>query len=118
MQYNPTPGSQGLCPPGWHVPVSAEWDEMISFFRGPGQAAGPLKDSTQANGFRSYQNGFLYQNDLWAFTSGPQSASMYWTSAPAGNDRAEARGMNTAQNSVSRYEALKNNAFGVRCVKD
>ena len=90
MRYNPVPGSQGLCPPGWHVPTSAEWDELVDFNTGPGQAGGPMKDQWLANGFHSYQQGFLYLNNSWAFTSGLYAGTMYWTSNPQGDERAMA----------------------------
>ncbi|MCX6269806.1 MAG: fibrobacter succinogenes major paralogous domain-containing protein [Bacteroidetes bacterium] len=28
MQYSSTPGSQGICPSGWHIPTDAEWCTM------------------------------------------------------------------------------------------
>jgi len=57
MRYTPTPASQGLCPPGWHVPTSAEWDNLLSVLNGPGKAGGTLKDTLLTNGFQSHQEG-------------------------------------------------------------
>ncbi len=34
MQYTTTPGAQGICPAGWHIPISAEWDTLVSFLGG------------------------------------------------------------------------------------
>jgi uncharacterized protein (TIGR02145 family) len=118
MRYNPVPGSQGLCPPGWHVPTSAEWDELVDFNTGPGQAGGPMKDQWLANGFHSYQQGFLYLNNSWAFTSGLYAGTMYWTSNPQGDERAMARGLNSYTPSASMYPSSRGNAFTVRCTKD
>jgi uncharacterized protein (TIGR02145 family) len=123
MQYQTSEASQGLCPPGWHVPTSAEWDELLSFYNGPGQAAGPMKDTLLVNGFQSYQQGFLYLNHTWAFATGLYAGSMYWSSTLSGSStpsgsRAIARGLNGYNPSVSKYEALRGNGFGVRCVKD
>ncbi|MEI7727697.1 MAG: FISUMP domain-containing protein, partial [Bacteroidota bacterium] len=118
MRYDPTPASQGLCPPGWHVPTSSEWDQLVLFCNGPGQAGGPMKDSLLVNGFQSHQQGFLYLNNTWAFTSGNTAGTMYWTSTASGAARAVARGLNEYNLSVSRYEAARGNAFSVRCLKD
>jgi uncharacterized protein (TIGR02145 family) len=118
MHYAPAFGVQGLCPPGWHVPTSGEWEELVNFFSGPGLAGGPMKDSLVAGGFRSYQEGFYYLNNLWAFTTGSYAGSMYWTSTPSGTGRAEARGLNTHNMGVSRYQSSRGNAFPVRCCKD
>jgi len=118
MRYDPTPGTQGVCPPGWHVPEAWEWSELVSLNTGPGQAAGPLMDTLLASGFHSYQHGFLYLNNTWAFATGLEAGSMYWTSTPSGADRAVARGMNDFQLSVSLYGSSRENAFAVRCVHD
>jgi uncharacterized protein (TIGR02145 family) len=123
MQYTTAEGTQGLCPPGWHIPTSAEWDQLLTVYNGPGQAAGPMKDTLLANGFDSYQTGFQYLNNLWAFTTGNFAGSMYWTSTLSASDaptvsRAVARGLNAYNPSVSRYEAARGDAFNVRCVKD
>jgi uncharacterized protein (TIGR02145 family) len=111
-------GDQGLCPPGWHIPSAAEWNILLSFYSGAGQAGGYLKDSLLVNGFHSYQQGFLYLNNTWAFTSGLDEGSMYWTSTAAGTDRAVVRGLNIFNPSVSMYPSSRQNAFGVRCCKD
>jgi uncharacterized protein (TIGR02145 family) len=118
MQYQTIEGTQGLCPPGWHVPTSSEWDDLLAFYNGPGQAGGPMKDALLAQGFQSVQTGFLYQNNLWSFISGATAGAMYWTSTASGTDRAVARGLNEYNPSVSRYSSLRSNGFGVRCCKD
>jgi uncharacterized protein (TIGR02145 family) len=109
---------EGLCSPGWHIPSSAEWDQLLAFCNGPGQAGGPMKDTLQVNGFQSHQQGFLYINNTWAFTNGLTAGAMYWTSTAAGPKQAVARGLNEYNPSVSRYEAARENAFAVRCLKD
>ncbi len=118
MRYQTSPGSQGLCPPGWHIPSAAEWNVLLNFYPGAGQAGGYLKDSLLVNGFHSYQQGFLYLNNTWAFTSGPDAGAMYWTSTASGANRAIARGLNDYNPSVSMYPSSRGNAFAVRCLRD
>ena len=118
MQYQSNPGIQGLCPPGWHIPSPTEWDDLLAFFNGPGLAGGPLNDTLLANGFHSIQQGFLFQNNIWAYTSGLQAGSMYWSSSASGADRAIARGLNDYNPSVSRYSSLRSNGLSARCLKD
>ncbi len=118
MQYDNTESAQGICPPGWHIPAAADWVELLSFYNGPGQAAGPLRDIFLANGFHSFQDGFLYQNNTWTFITGMYAGSMYWTSTGSGTDRAVARGINEYNYSISLYHSSRANAFTVRCVKD
>ncbi len=31
MQYGNVPGSQGICPVGWHIPSDAEWCELLTY---------------------------------------------------------------------------------------
>jgi uncharacterized protein (TIGR02145 family) len=118
MRYDPTPASQGLCPPGWHIPTSAEWDQLVLFCNGSGQAGGPMKDTLLATGFQSHQQGFFYLNNTWAFTTGLSAGAMYWTSTSSGVRQAVARGLNEYNPSVSRYEAARGNAFTARCLMD
>jgi uncharacterized protein (TIGR02145 family) len=118
MRYTSTPASQGNCPPGWHIPTSDEWDQLLSYYNGPGLAGGALKDDLLSNGFQSHQMGFLYLNNTWAFTTGLAAGTMYWTSTSSGADRAVARGLNEYNMSVSRYEAARGNGFATRCLKD
>ncbi|MEI7897238.1 MAG: PKD-like domain-containing protein [bacterium] len=118
MRYEPVAGSQGLCPPGWHVPSSAEWDELLGFFQGSSQAAGPLKDLFLVNGFHAIPYGFYYLNRQWAFGGLPLAGEFYWTSSASGSTGAIARGLNNENHSVSMYHASRANAFSVRCMKD
>jgi len=119
MQYGSTPAwSKGVCPPGWHVPTSLEWQDLIDANQGNGIAAGALKNLILPSGFRALLNGMYYLNTSWAFTSADNlKATMFWTSTLAGSKPA-ARGINFPNPSVSYYECNKINAFPVRCVKD
>jgi len=125
MQYQlPAAGLtvQGLCPPEWHVPTQAEWQDLInasaSVTPGDGFAGSFLKDQTPLWGFHALIDGIFYQNNTWAFISGNLTATMYWTATGIGTTRAVARGMNNYSPSTSLYNSGKSNAFPVRCVKD
>ncbi len=125
MQYQvPAPGLslQGLCPPEWHVPAQAEWQNLIdavaSMTPGDGLAGSYLKDTNPGFGFHVLLDGIFYLNNTWAFTSGNLTATMFWTSATSGPYHAIARGLNNYNYSVSLYPSSRANAFPVRCVKD
>ena len=123
MQYRvPTAGEyiQGLCPPEWHVPTSAEWQSLIDNQTngGNGIAGGDLKDPNPAFGFKALLLGLYYQNLVWDFTSGNLLATMFWTSTTAGSTRTLVRGLNTYNESVSLYPSFRSNALSVRCIKD
>jgi uncharacterized protein (TIGR02145 family) len=123
MQYQvPGPGQyiQGLCPPEWHVPTQAEWQSLIDgqTNAGNGIAGGDLKDSNPALGFKALLDGVYYLNNVWAFTTGDLTATMFWTSTNSSLSRAVVRGLNVYNESVSLYNSSRANALPVRCVKD
>ncbi|MEI8006962.1 MAG: FISUMP domain-containing protein, partial [Bacteroidota bacterium] len=114
MAYTNTPGVQGLCPPGWHVPTRVEWNALFTFYQEQALAGKPLQDSI-FNGFRAKENGIVYSNISWKFQG---FATIYWTSNSYGMIKALSHGMNLQNFSVSDYYSNRSNAFAVRCVKN
>jgi uncharacterized protein (TIGR02145 family) len=114
MAYRNTPGSQGLCPPGWHVPTQAEWMTLFNASLTQGLAGKPLQDSI-INGFRAIENGFEYSNVTWKFQG---FATIFWSSNPYSSIKALSHGMNLQNFGVSDYYSNRSNAFAVRCLKD
>jgi uncharacterized protein (TIGR02145 family) len=113
---------QGVCPPAWHVPTETEWNTLINsidpVFTPPSAKAlvgSELKDPSKS--FRAFLDGINYLNTTWYLLSGP-AGTMFWTSSPAGSNRAVARGLNDPNSSISRYPSSHANAFPLRCVKD
>jgi uncharacterized protein (TIGR02145 family) len=45
MQYSKQEGSQGVCPPNWHIPASSEWATLINNNGGWLVAGGKLKET-------------------------------------------------------------------------
>jgi len=113
-------GKQGLCPPEWHVATEADWAELENYYQGVGLAGWSLLDPNPAFGFHGLDEGFLYQNLVWAFLPPGFSATMFWTStvSPYGNTRIISHGMNEINASVSKYFSARGNALPVRCVRD
>ena len=117
MRYVNTAGSQGICPPGWHIPVESEWSTLVDFYGGSALAGKNLQDMTATPGFRALPGGVLYLNNEFSFKD---FATLFWTSTPApGNSlKIISHGMNDKDPSVSYYESSKANGFPVRCLKD
>ena len=68
MQYSTTPGAQGICPPGWHIPTLAEFQTLQSAVGGDGnalkavgQGAG-LGEGTNTSGFSALLAGYRYSD--------------------------------------------------------
>jgi len=118
MQYQDAAGYQDICPPGWHVATSHEWDNLITEYFGNAVAGSSLKDTLTASGFHGRLNGILYLNDLWSFGSGLNKGSLYWTSDSGSATQATSRGLNIFNPSVSLYNSSRANAFPVRCVRN
>lgn len=114
MAYTAVTSSQGICPPGWHVPSEAEWNLLFGNYINNGFAGAVLKASGYS-GFNALLTGANF------FTRGfylNTFAGFYWSSDPHGPYKAWAHAMNTPDPSVSFYPGSRSNAFSVRCLKD
>jgi uncharacterized protein (TIGR02145 family) len=114
MQYQTTESSQGLCPPGWHVPSESEWTTLFNFYQGASRAGRPLQDSL-INGFNAKLNGVYYLNSSRSFSD---FATIFWSSTPWSATKVISHGMNGIDFSVSLYPSARGNAFAVRCIRD
>ena len=114
MTYTNTPGSKGLCPPGWHVPTQAEWITLFNASLTQGMAGKLLQDSI-FNGFRAKENGVDYSNIIWKFQG---FATIFWSSNSYGFIKALSHGMNLQNFGISDYYSNRSNAFAVRCIHD
>jgi len=114
MAYETTPGVQGLCPPGWHVPTENEWTILFNQYINGGFAASPLKYSGYS-GFAALLQGVRVHNRDYIYKG---FTTFLWTSNPLGQHKAWAHGMNDPDPSVSSYPAHRSNTFGVRCIRD
>jgi uncharacterized protein (TIGR02145 family) len=114
MRYTSSSGSQGLCPPEWHVPTESDWNTLFNYYITSGFAGSPLK-YTGYSGFDAFLYGVRFRNVSWSFLN---FATFFWSSTPIGTYKAWAHGLNEQNPSVSFYPSLKSNAFAVRCIRD
>jgi len=127
MQFGDSESIQGICPPGWHVPAEAEWQQLFSTYPpyGAGGAGAALK-STGFSGFDAYVRGIRAGNARWVYSAGDPilHAALFWTSTLHGGRKALSHGLsevvadNEYSPSVTLYPAGRNQGFYVRCVKD
>lgn len=120
--YAGVPGTQGICPPGWHVPTSLEYGALLSAVGGDanalkavGQGSGPGA-GTDTSGFSGLLSGirdpggsffFIGQNGYFS-TSTWAGASHYFIAILAGSSNAF----------VTDEAGEKSYAGSVRCVQD
>jgi uncharacterized protein (TIGR02145 family) len=114
MQYDNTPGLQGLCPPEWHIPTEADWNILFANYINNAFAASPLKYSG-FSGFNALLSGARHINKSWDLQG---FATFFWSSTPHGVNKVWTHEMNDTDPSVSLYPAFRSNAFSVRCLYD
>ncbi|MCD4747448.1 MAG: fibrobacter succinogenes major paralogous domain-containing protein, partial [Bacteroidales bacterium] len=137
MEY--TPGTQGICPTGWHLPNDIDWKqlegEVDSQYGYPdpewngieyrGFDAGlKLKSTSGWNsngngtdefGFTSLPSGFRFANGGF-YSFGTHGG--FWTSSAQDTDDAWHRALGYNNEGVYRYDALMVHGRSVRCLHD
>jgi uncharacterized protein (TIGR02145 family) len=114
MRYEDAEDIQGLCPPGWHVPSEANWNQLFAVYQGNAFAGSPLR-YTGYSGFNIMLVGVLLFNQSHRLAG---FASILWSSTSHGSYKAWSHGLNEYNYSVSYYPSYRSNAFSVRCVRD
>jgi uncharacterized protein (TIGR02145 family) len=141
MQYVTTPGTQGICTPGWHIPTDAEWKTLegsVDSQYGIGDqiwdltgdrgldAGGKLKETgtvhwvfpntgaSNSSGFTAFGGGARNTDGSYP---GFQIYGRYWTSTENGT-LAFRHFLTTGRADIARDEANKLFGLSVRCVKD
>lgn len=128
MNYTTTPGVQGICPDGWHLPTDAEWTALTTYLGGESVAGGKMKETgtthwnspntgaTNSSGFTGLPGG--YRNIGGTF-GGLGSDGYFWSSSEYSTTNAWARGLSYSSAFVYRYIGLnKSYGFSVRCLRD
>jgi uncharacterized protein (TIGR02145 family) len=92
MQYNITPGSQGICPTNYHIPTNNEWQVLSTFLGGELVAGGKMKEAgfthwsspntnaTNESGFTALPAGDLIGNPP-AYFSSLSFGTTFWSSS-------------------------------------
>ena len=50
MQWTTTPGTQGICPSGWHIPSDGDWNILMTYLGGTLVAGGKMKTTGTVQG--------------------------------------------------------------------
>lgn len=128
MQYSTTPGVQGICPTGWHLPTDAEWSTLTTFLGGTSIAGGKMKEAglahwlspntgaTNSSGFTALPGGYLTYN-------GHFEGLTYYAYFRSSSQEADAtyawdRYLSHDYKDVHRYYSLKTYGYSIRCLQD
>ncbi len=127
MQYTNTQGTQGICPPGWHIPTDKELTTLISYLGGEDFAGGRMKEvntthwlfpntgATNSKGFTALPGGFRNSNRYFYLL---KSYAHFSSSTEYSSNLAWYRNLNYFSDDVLRYHGNKQYGYSVRCLKD
>ena len=115
---------RGVCPVGWHLPDTTEWNTLFTAVGGQ-STAGKMLKSTE--GWKSNGNG----TDAYSFSALPAGHryddggyddegdyTAFWSSTENGSNDAYYIGLYYYYDDASLYGLYKVNVFSVRCLKD
>lgn len=126
MQYSTTPGIQGICPTGWHLPSDAEWTTLTTYLGGESIAGGKMKETgtthwlfpnvaTNASNFTGLPGGHRHDNSVF-YQIGQHGR--FWSSSQAISTDAWSRGLTHSDENIIRYYQNKIWGYSSRCIKD
>lgn len=132
MKYVFTQGAQGICPDGWHIPDTSEWNILIAVHGGYYEAGSKLKETgtthwlpagiyegTNINYFTALGNGHYDRNDRSFY--GLKVNSQIWSSTKLYDyweNYAEKTEIDYNGYSIAMLRQHRANALGIRCIKD
>ncbi len=118
---------RGVCPDGWHLPDTTEWNNLFTAVGGKAAAGKILKSQTGWNDFgRESGNG----TDAYGFSALPAGGrftnvfqyegydTSFWSASEDNRLRAYHMSLNYGEENASLYGLGKDDAFSVRCLKD
>ncbi|MCL2182764.1 MAG: hypothetical protein FWB85_04765 [Chitinispirillia bacterium] len=112
--------AMSACPPGWRLPVSVNWTDMVRA-AGGGAAGKNLKskepewDGADEYGFSALPGGFRYNIDGGFYGAGTNGS---WWDATYGGDNAFRRAMLSGADEVRENNNDKNMGYSVRCIRE
>ncbi len=139
MQYVTTPGTQGICPSGWHIPTDDEWKILEGTVDSQYGVGDPEWDDT---GLRGFDAGFHLKSttgwnsngngdDSFGFAALPGGArsqnggftslgyhALFWSSAEGSGSYPLYRDLHYYDDGVSRYINYETYGFSARCLQD
>jgi uncharacterized protein (TIGR02145 family) len=120
--------AKNACPIGWHLPSDDEWETLVNYLGGNGDAGGklkeagiinwqsPNKDATNETGFTALPGGNRSYSD-GAFR-GFGTYSIWWSSTESSTKAAWFRFISHSNNKLIRFYQNKGDGSSVRCVRD
>ena len=137
MNYSTTPGVQGICPTGWHLPIDAEWCTITTYLdatvncsttgwsgtnaggkmkeTGTSHWTSPNTGATNSSGFTALPGG---DREINGSFSALDAGGTFWSSTNYSAADSWYRFLYYVNANVNRDHWSKCMGFSVRCVKD
>ena len=120
---------QGICPAGWHVPKSTEWDALQTYLGGWAVAGSKMKlnntgsinwddakyNSGNSSGFSALPSGYRNNNGDFKFR---RFDSFFWETTEYSDSLAYRRILYGSYSEFGHNDYYKANGFSLRCVRD
>jgi len=120
-----TPGVQGICPGGWHIPTDNEWYTLENYLKDPGQTCDPNRSSWDcsstgaklksggSSGFEAFFPGYC-----WYGSCSYRDAQAFLWSSSQDVSYARIRHLDVGYDTIERSSQDKRAGYSVRCLKD
>ena len=121
MQYTTTPGTQGICPSGWHIPTYAEFQTLIRAVNGDGRALKAIGQGvgdgagTNTSGFSALLSGYQRHDGAYLHLG---YYTYFWSSIEYNDIVANYLHLSHNNNFIYFYYGYKKSVISVRCLQD
>jgi uncharacterized protein (TIGR02145 family) len=129
MQYSMTPGAQGICPTGWHLPTDEEYGTLVNFLGGTSVAGGAMKETgtahwdapnggaTNSSGFTGVGTGALFYGSQFSWFRNINRLSSS-TSCGVTLAAVWCYDLNAANATIEHLDSAKDCGLTARCLKN
>ncbi|MEI6887811.1 MAG: FISUMP domain-containing protein [Bacteroidales bacterium] len=128
LHYETTPGAQGICPSGWHVPDSKDWKQVIRFLGGTELAGGKMKSTgnrdwwvpnvgaSNSSQFCAFPGGYFdFVTQTW---NDVHNAAYFWSSESISTTTSVGLQLIRKGTEAELYEEYNPSALSLRCIRD
>lgn len=112
---------QGICPPGWHLPTSAEYETLRAAVSSDGNTLKAIGQGTgdgagtNTSGFSALLTGYCGTTGFFYNLGGNTD---FWSSTEYGSNYAYFMNLGTNGSGIGMNATNKDYGYSVRCVKD